>query len=158
MSNAQSYISFGSGLRLMSEDVYIKAMGGNMSRKGFRALCRNLLCPMIEIGDTRYVEMIRFELAMTAITRIGEEDFFAPGSRSIRNQSAKGTRKLDPEKVLKNYEVLAAELLAAKKVNGVELTHEEKDAARTAANRMRESALHMMPSSAQARKDRKRAL
>ena len=102
--------------------------------------------------------MIRFELAMTAITRIGEEDFFAPGSRSIRNQSAKGTRKLDPEKVLKNYEVLAAELLAAKKVNGVELTHEVKDAARTAANRMRESALHMMPSSAQARKDRKRAL
>ena len=129
-----------------------------MSRKGFRELCRILLCPMIEIGDTRYVEMIRFELAMTAITRIGEEDFFAPGSRSIRNQSAKGTRKLDPEKVLKNYEVLAAELLAAKKVNGVELTHEVKDAARTAANRMRESALHMMPSSAQARKDRKRAL
>ena len=158
MSNAQSYISFGSGLRLMSEDFYIKAMGGNMSRKGCRALCRKLLCPMIEIGDTRYVEMIRFELAMTAITRIGEEDFFAPGSRSIRNQSAKGTRKLDPEKVLKNYEVLAAELLAAKKVNGVELTHEVKDAARTAANRMRESALHMMPSSAQARKDRKRAL
>ncbi len=158
MSNAQSYISFGSGLRLMSEDVYIKAMGGNMSRKGFRALCRNLMCPMVEIGDTRYVEMVRFELAMSAITRIGEDDFFAPGSRSIRNQSAKGVRKLDPEKVLKNYEVLAAELLAAKKVNGVELTHEVKDAARTAANRMREAALHMMPSSAQARKDRKRAL
>lgn len=158
MSDAQSYISFGSGVRLMSEDVYIKAMGGGMTRKGFRALCRNLMCPMVEIGDTRYVEMIRFELAMTAITRIGEEDFFAPGSRSIRNQSAKGSRKLDPEKVLKNYEILASELLAAKKVNGVELTHEVKDAARTAANRMRESAMHLRPSSAQASKDRKRAL
>lgn len=68
----------------MSEDVYIEAMGPSITRKGFRALCRNLMLPMIEIGDVRYVDIVRFQLAMTAITRIGQEDFFVPGSISVK--------------------------------------------------------------------------
>jgi hypothetical protein len=136
-----NYISFGSGVKLMAEDVYIEAMGPNVTRKGFRALCRNLMLPMIEIGDVRYVDIVRFQLAMTAITRIGQEDFFVPGCVSLKKNIAQGRRELDPSEVLENYEDLCMELLAAKTVNGVEMTRDVKESAKKAAERMRESAL-----------------
>lgn len=125
----------------MSEDVYIEAMGPSITRKGFRALCRNLMLPMIEIGDVRYVDIVRFQLAMTAITRIGQEDFFVPGAISVKKNIAQGRRELDPAEVLENYEDLCMELLAAKTINGVEMTRNVKESAKKAAERMRESAL-----------------
>lgn len=136
-------------MRLMSEDVYIEAMGNGVSRKGFRALCKNLMVPLIEIGSGKYVDMVRFELAMTAITRIGQDNFFVPGCESIRNNSAKGRTTLDPAEVLDNYQVLVEELLAAKRVNGVEITRNVKETARKAAERMRDAALQNAPWKAQ---------
>ena len=99
------------------------------------------MLPMIEIGDVRYVDIVRFQLAMTAITRIGQEDFFVPGCISLKKNIAQGRRELDPSEVLENYEDLCMELLAAKTVNGVEMTRDVKESAKKAAERMRESAL-----------------
>jgi hypothetical protein len=150
----QTYISFGSGVRMMAEDFYIEAMGNGVTKRGFRALCRNLMVPMIEIGKTRYIDMLRFEIAMTAILRIGEEDFFAPGCQSLaQNRKPKnGKTKLDPEAVLANYEELAKELLAAKRVNGVELTRAVQQTTRAAAERLRDAAFQLAPSKAQQRR------
>jgi|TARA_R100001460_G_scaffold7154_2_gene18379 hypothetical protein len=157
MSNSntdQTFISFGAGVRLMAEDYYIEAMGNGVTKRGFRALCRNLMVPMIEIGNTRYVDMLRFEIAMTAILRIGEDDFFTPGCKSsAQNRIPKrGKTKLDPEKVLENYELIASELLAAKRVNGVELTRAVQQSTRAAAEKMRDMAFQLAPSRAQKRR------
>ncbi len=98
----------------MAEDVYIEAMGHGVTKRGFRALCRNLMVPMIEIGKTRYIDMLRFEIAMTAILRIGEEVLSLPQDASHwpRIANPRTARPLwTPRQSLANYEELAKELL-----------------------------------------------
>jgi hypothetical protein len=59
---------------------------------------------------------------------------------------------LDAEAVLANYEELAKELLAAKRVNGVELTRAVQQTTRAAAERLRDAAFQLAPSKAQQRR------
>ena len=81
--NEQFYIGFGSGIKLLSEDWYIKEMGANITKKAFRSFCRALQVPLIEIGKATFIEMNSFQLALKAITRIGEPDFYVSGCLSI---------------------------------------------------------------------------
>jgi len=146
MSDPQTFISFGSGVRLMEEGEYIKAMGSGITTKGFRALCANLRVPLIFIGEGVYVDMNRFEMAMHAITRIGNENFIFPGAAPMSyRKSLKARVNLEPEEILDNYEVLTTELILSKKVNGVELTRSVRESAKKAAERMRDAALHRAP-------------
>jgi len=131
----QFYLGFGSGIKLLSEDWYIKEFGANISKKAFRSFCRALTVPLIEIGKTTYVEMNSFQLALKAITRVGEPDFFVSGCRSIATGKQKPS-KLDPKYVAKNLEPLLCELLACKAIGGLVMTSETKTAARIAAERM----------------------
>tara|TARA_R100000406_G_scaffold7716_1_gene5121 strand:- start:235 stop:738 length:504 start_codon:yes stop_codon:yes gene_type:complete len=149
-NNPQTYISFGSGVRLMEESEYIEAMGGGITTKGFRALCSNLRVPIVFIGDGAYVDMHRFEMAMSAVTRIGNENFLFPGSAPMSYRKDTTARvNLEPDEILQNYETLATELIAAKKVNGVELTRQVRESARKAAERMRDAGFHRAPWKAQ---------
>ena len=136
----QFYIGFGSGIKLLSEDWYIKEFGANITKKAFRAFCRALKVPLIEIGKTTYVEMNSFQLALKAITRVGEPDFFVSGCQSIATGKQKSS-KLDPEYVAKNLEPLLCELLACKAMGGLNMTTEVKKAARVAADRMARAGL-----------------
>jgi len=159
VTEAQTYISFGSGVRLMEEGEYIKAMANGVTSKGFRALCANLRVPIIFIGEGAYVDMHRFELAMAAVTRIGNENFIFPAAAPMAyRKDIKARVNLDPDEVLQNYETLAAELIAAKKVNGVEMTRQVRESARKAAERMRDDALHKAPWREQQNKARKSTL
>jgi len=131
----QIYISFGSGIKLLSEDWYIKEFGGNITKKAFRSFCRAVKVPLIEVGKTTYVEMNSFQLAMKAITRVGEEDFFVSGCQSIATGKQKPSQ-LKPDYVAENLEPLLCELLACKALSGLNMTYEVKKAARSAADRM----------------------
>ncbi len=131
----QFYIGFGSGIKLLSEEWYIKEMGPDITKKAFRAFCRALQVPIIEIGKTSFVEMNSFQLALKAITRVGEPDFYVSGCLSIAN-GKKRPSKLAVDYVTKNLEPLLCELLACKALGGLSLTTETKSAARIAAERM----------------------
>ena len=136
----QFYIGFGSGIKLLSEDWYIKEFGVNITKKAFRAFCRALKVPLVEVGKTTYVEMNSFQLALKAITRVGEPDFYVSGCQSIATGKKKPS-KLDPEYVAKNLEPLLCELLACKAMGGLNMTTEVKKAARVAADRMARAGL-----------------
>ena len=131
----QYYIGFGSGIKLLSEDWYIKEFGGQISKKAFRSFCRSLGVPLIEIGKKTFIEMHSFQLAMKAITRIGEKDFYVSGCTSVAN-GKKRPSKLKKDYVAKNLEPLLCELLACKALGGLKMTAETKTAARIAADRM----------------------
>jgi hypothetical protein len=131
----QFYIGFGSGIKLLSEDWYIREFGPEITKKSFRSFCRALGVPLIEIGSTTFVEMHSFQLALKAITRIGEPDFYVSGCKSIAT-GKKRPSKLDPEYVAKNLEPLLCELMACKAMGGLNMTTETKTAARLAAERM----------------------
>ncbi len=147
------YISFG-GVRLLSEDSYISEMNG-MTKRGFRAFCKALRVPMVEIGKERYVEATSFLLAMRSITRIGQPDFLAPGCETIRKNRRKNeVGELDLEEFRKNFEVVVAELLASKKLNSNTLKMDVKKAAREAADRMLRAGLQFLPSKEQRKYDR----
>lgn len=139
----QFYIGFGSGVKLLSEDWYIKEFGGNITKKAFRAFCRALKVPLIEIGKATYIEMNSFQLALKAITRVGEEDFFVSGCQSIATGKQKPS-KLEPDYVAKNLEPLLCELLACKAMGGLNMTTEVKKAARIAADRMSRAGLSQL--------------
>lgn len=148
----QHYISFGSGVRLMSEEWYLEATGHQFTKVGFRKFCECLGVPMIEIGASRYVDMVRFEIALSSVLRIGEPNFFSPGCETLRNQSVnvpQEQRVADQEKLVRNYRALAAELLLSKKVNGIQLTRTTRKSLGDAARRMADSALQLLPARAQ---------
>lgn len=148
------YISLGGGVRLLSEDWYLLELPG-LTKRGFRSLCKALSVPMIEISSTRYVEATSFLLAMRAITRIGEPNFLAPGSETLRKNNKKDEiTELDYKKFQKNFEVIVAELLAAKKVQSGTVHLDIKEAAKKAASRMVRAGLQFLPSREQQRYDR----
>jgi len=142
--NEQFYIGFGSGIKLLSEDWYIKEMGANITKKAFRSFCRALQVPLIEIGKATFIEMNSFQLALKAITRIGEPDFYVSGCLSIASGKQRPS-KLDPTYVAENLEPLLCELLACKALGGLTMTTETKSAAKIAADRMARAGIGEMP-------------
>jgi hypothetical protein len=148
------YIGFGSGLKLLSEEWYIKEMGPEITKRSFRSFCRALGVPLIEIGKSTFVEMNSFQLALKAITRVGQPDFYVSGSKSIARGKAKAS-KLDPKYVADNLEPILCELLASRTLGGKSLTSETKSAARSAADRMARAGVSELSEQAQAKYTKK---
>ena len=151
---------FGSSLRLYSEDLILKEfLPLGLSRKGLRALLKSLSVPTIEIGTVRLVDSLSLFLALRAILRIGEPDFAAPTSRSVRIGGAalkgKATR-LDLDRFQKNFETVVAELIYARKANALVVDRPAiRKAARDACDRIALAALQTAPPLEQAAYDRK---
>jgi hypothetical protein len=125
-----------------------------MTKRGFRAFCKALRVPMVEIGKERYVEATSFLLAMRAITRIGQPDFLVPGCETIRKNRRKNeASELDLEDFRDNFEIVVSELLASKKLNSNTLKFDVKKAARQAADRMLRAGLQFLPSREQRKYD-----
>lgn len=137
------YIGFGSGIKLLSEDWYIKEFKPTLSKKAFRSFCRALNVPLIEIGKTKFVEMNSFQLALKAITRVGEPDFYVSGCMSISSGKRKPS-KLPVEYVAKNLEPLLCELLACKSMTG-EIVTEVKKVIKVTAERMARAGIDSLP-------------
>lgn len=145
--NEQVYLSFGGGLRLFSEEYFIKELAPvGMSTKGFRSFCRSLKVPLIFIGDNVFVDLSSFQLAIKAITRVGQPDFFVPGCKPLRRNKWKGAKELDREYFEKEWENVLAELIAGRKNSGMKTPTEVTDLARRAAKRITDMALQMQAS------------
>ena len=115
-------IKFGSWIRLYSEDHLLDELSiFGLTRTTFRHLLQNLRVPTLHIGELRFVDGYSFFLALRAVLSIGEPDFYAPGSRTVRFRDANPSR-LDPEKFRRNQKRLCADLLYTKRFNGHTLT------------------------------------
>tara|TARA_Y100000310_G_scaffold322809_1_gene382324 strand:+ start:1332 stop:1892 length:561 start_codon:yes stop_codon:yes gene_type:complete len=142
-TNNNYYIGFGSGIKLLSEDWYIKEFKPELTKRAFRSFCRALKVPMIEIGRTKFIEMNSFQLALKAITRVGGEDFYVSGCASIATGKHK-ISKLDSDYVAKNLEPLLCELLACKSMTG-DLVNEVKTSIKQTAARMARAGISTLP-------------
>ena len=78
--------------------------------------------------------MNSFQLALKAITRVGEEDFYVSGCQSIASGKKKAS-SLDEEYVANNLEPLLCELLACKAMGGT-LSRDTKKTIQDVASRM----------------------
>jgi hypothetical protein len=160
-AGAYHHLSFGWGVRMAEESWYVDiAFQGLVSTRSFRRLLRALKVPMLVMGETRWVDMHRFELAMTAVLRIGEPDFVpqAPqGSLNYTWQRGHSTDTLDEERFRKNWELVIRDLIAAKQCNGTKVQRKVKRAATLAAERMLMSGLQFLPSRLQEERDEKLA-
>ena len=133
---AQSYISLAGSVKLMSEDWYIAAFEGRVSRKGFRSLCESLCVPMLLIGDERFVDMSRFELALNFITRIGQPSFAFPGSRGAMKDFA---RSVDPDELRAALDEILPDVIRARTLSGARVGNAVQKAMRRAVDGMIES-------------------
>lgn len=148
----QTYISLGSGVKLLHEDYYLKAMGGQMVKSSFRKLLRLIRVPMIEIGQSRYVDVNTFELAMCALLRIGEPDVFTPGCQSSLNGKA-SPLGMTPERTEEHWRVVLRDLVLRKKLNAADVTHRSREALRLAARRLTTHGAHLVATAEQQRHD-----
>lgn len=156
MSDEQVYLSFGGGLRLLSEEYFLKELAPlGVTSKGFRALCRSLKVPLIYLGTKVFVDLSSFQLAMKAISRVGQPDFFAPGSRPLKRNKWKGVKELDREYFEENWEDVLSELIAGRKNHGLKSPQEVTDLARQAARRITDMALQIKASKNQEEYDKK---
>jgi hypothetical protein len=149
MSNpdTQVYLSFGGGLRLFSEDYFIKELEPlGMTRRGFRSLCRSLKVPLVHIGTTAMVDITSFQLAMKAVCRVGQEDFYVPGCEPLRKNVKRGAKELDMEYFDRQWETVLADLIAARKMHGLTTPQDTVDQAKKAAKRLTDMALHVSAS------------
>jgi len=147
------YIGFGAGIKLLSEDWYIKEMGPHMKKRAFRDFCKAIRVPLIKIGPITYVEMNSFLIALKAITRIGRPDFYVYTNKNDYEDG--NTSNLDPTYVAENLEPILCELLVARTLSGGSLTAETKTAARVAAERMARAGIAELPLDAQEEYTRK---
>lgn len=112
MSKRKPFIRLHSGLQLMAESYFIEELGIlGVTKRGFRALCRSLRVPLVQIGSTWFVEINSFLVAMKAVTRLGGSDVLFPGSEQVLKGRGK-TVELDPAYVEKNLNMILAELYA----------------------------------------------
>jgi len=145
---AKDYISLGSGLRLLSEDQYAEEMG--VTKRGFRALCKSLQIPMLEIGSKRYVEMTSFSIAMRAVLSIGNKDFLAPGSQTLKkNRRTTEKTSMSPEEFEKNFETAVLCLMASSDLNLKRSIYELKKAAKKVARKLTDAGVQFLPERAQ---------
>ena len=117
-------IRFGSWFRLYSEAQLLQQFAPfNLSLRSLRLLLSNLGVPSIHIGNQRLVDGFSLFLALRAVLSIGEPDFVCPNSMSHR----KGTEpsKINLLNLRARYRRLVADLLYAKRFNGMTLTDSE---------------------------------
>ena len=146
---AKDYISLGSGLRLLSEDQYAEEM--SVTKRGFRALCKALQIPMLEIGAKRYVEMTSFSIAMRTVLSIGNPDFLTPGCQTLKkNRRTTEKTTLTPEEFEKNFETAVLCLMASSDLNLKRSIYELKKAANKVARRLTDAGIQFLPKRAHA--------
>jgi hypothetical protein len=151
----QHVISFGRGVRLMSEEYYIKELapfGINTNRR-FRCLCRAICCPLIFIGRHAFVDPAIFQICMKHLSMPGNKDFIAPDSYIKANADAHKkriyTNKVDPRQIQKNWKETVRAIVDCRKIRGLDTPKITRTAIRTAAAELTRFVLTMIPSGEQ---------
>ena len=142
------YLSFGSGLQLLSESHYIRELQQyGMTKRGFRALCKALKVPRIRMPNgTWAIERLTFLLALRAITSLGQDDFLMPGcDLKAAGQTRGRATELNEDVFRENMEVYLSELLAARKLNDGQITKQIRQTAHSAADLLARTTLRVGP-------------
>ena len=145
----QHYISLGGGVRLLSEEWYIRAFGGRLKTTGFRKLCKALQVPRVQIGREWFVNMAPFEMAFSYVTGLGRPDFLVPGAMSIHNglstreEAPNHCRSIQEEDLEKSFKFIVKQLLAARHMNNTRTDTQTRQAIRSATRRMTEASLQL---------------
>lgn len=131
-------------LRLYAEEMFLDSHEGlgalGLNKRSFRALCKALQVPMIEVGNTRLVDALSLSIALRSVLRIGQPNFYAPGSESIkRGDTSDGVRSLPDDALSEEaLRTVCLELLAARKLaSGQKLTVSIRKQAEAAVHRMK---------------------
>lgn len=99
-----------------SEDWFLEVLAPfSLSRFAFRAWCRAMGVPLIYIGPHVVINVRKFEIALEAVSHIGNPDFLVPGALDhlSRHRPVNSTSRLDPDFVAANYRTFVAELLSS---------------------------------------------
>lgn len=153
----QHVISFGRGVRLMSEEYYIRELRpfGINTTRAFRALCRAICCPNIIFGSVGFVDPAIFQLCMKNLSLPGNKDFVAPNSyMKLYLKARKNFRnRVDPAEVRKNWRTVVKAITDSRRIRGLSLEAADRAAIRTAADELSRFVLTMIPSHQQERAD-----
>lgn len=147
-----AFVSIGPYSRLYSEDFFIEALAPlGMTRRSFRAWCRSLSVPMMEIGRTRLVDHLSVALALRAALRIGQPDFYAPSSHTLRRGKvpASARTSLLPEEFVEAHSLVISELLLAHRTASFTSPASLRSAALEASRRMLLAGLAAKPAAEQ---------
>ena len=109
------------------------------SRRGFRRWLKVLGVPRMKTpGGKWLIDIVSLHLACRAVMRIGQPDFFCPGSDTIKAQRvpAGAATTLDPEYFREHWEAICAELLYAQRINWTIVTELHREAFNKAARRI----------------------
>ncbi len=155
-SHDKAVISFGKGVRLMSEDYYIRELRpfGINSRRSFRALCRAICCPNIILGSTSFVDPSIFQVCIKHLSLPGRPDFLGPNSY-LKTYSKRPhiENQVSPESVHRNWQLVVRTILDSRRLVGLQTPEADRIAIRTAASELTRFVLTMIPSHKQGRPD-----
>lgn len=146
----QHVISFGRGVRLMSEEYYIRELRpyGINTNRAFRSLCRSICCPLILIGRVGFVDPAIFQICMKNLSMPGNKDFVAPNSY-IKLYVKKRTQyrnKVEPREIRKNWRSVVRAIMDSRRIRGLSVQEADRAAIRTAADELTRFVLRMIPS------------
>jgi len=147
-----SGVSFGQGLFFTTVSQIASELSPfGLSERGVRAFLRSLHIPLVRTpsGD-HLVNLAQFQLAMSAISRIGSKDFLMPGAPERRRAASKKENMatgLDPTSFERDWETILAELYYAKRLDytniDLSLKREFSAAAQTIVSKLAACSPHM---------------
>lgn len=154
----KAVISFGKGVRLMSEEYYIAELRpfGVTTTRGFRALCRAICCPTIILGGTSFVDPAVFQICMKHLSLPGRRDFLGPKSYVKTYKKRQNIQnRVDPAEVERNWRTVVRMILDSRRLVGHHVPDADKVAIRSAAAELSRFVLTMIPSHQQGQPDGK---
>jgi hypothetical protein len=150
-TNEQWVISFGKGVRLMSEEYYMKELRpfGLGTRRAFRSLCRSIGVPIVFIGSVGFVDPSVFQVCMKNLSVPGSKDFLCPNSTQKVNGQKNARNRIDPDDILYNWRYVVRSIIDARRMNGLHSPPAERAAIKSAAAELARFVLTMIPSGQQ---------
>lgn len=147
----QWVISFGKGVRLMSEEYYMKELRpfGLGTRRAFRSLCRCIGAPIILIGTTGFVDPSVFQVCIKNLSLPGSGDFLFPNSSQKASGQKNIRRMVAPLELRRNWKRVVQAILDGRRMAGLHTPPAQRAAIRSAAAELSRFVLTMIPSAEQ---------
>jgi hypothetical protein len=148
----QWVISFGRGVRLMSEEYYIRELRpfGITGARSFRSLCRAICCPVILMGRVGFVDPAVFQVCIKHLSMPGSKDFKAPNSIMQTSKKRPYLRsRVEPREVRRNWKMVVRAIIDARRMHGLQTPPADRAAIRSAAAELTRFVLTMIPSGEQ---------
>lgn len=150
-SDEQWVISFGKGVRLMSEEYYMKELRpfGLGTKRAFRSLCRCIGAPLILIGTTAFVDPAVFQVCIKHLSLPGSGDFLFPNASQKINGQKNIRRMVSARDIRRNWKLVVQAIIDGRRMAGLHTPPAQRAAIRSAAAELTRFVLTMIPSGEQ---------